>query len=45
VEGGVPTVEGHHGYNSQNVQVEKYTGSLELMPDALWPQRIPLKGA
>jgi anaerobic dimethyl sulfoxide reductase subunit A len=45
VEGGVPTVEGHHGYNSQTVQVEKYTGTLELKPDALWPQRIPLKGA
>ncbi len=45
VEGGVPTVEGHMGFNSQNVQVEKYTGSIELKPDALWPQRIPLKGA
>ncbi|MBI4788783.1 MAG: molybdopterin-dependent oxidoreductase, partial [Chloroflexi bacterium] len=45
IEGGVPTVEGHMGFNSQNVQVEKYTGSIELKPDALWPQRIPLKGA
>ena len=45
LEGGVPTVEGHMGFNSQNVQVEKYTGPIELKPDALWPQRVPLKGA
>ncbi len=45
LEGGVPTVEGHMGFNSQNVQVEKYSGPIELKPDALWPQRVPLKGA
>ena len=39
LEAGVPTVEGHSGFNSQNVQVEKWTGS-ELAPDARWPQRI-----
>ncbi len=44
VEGGVPTVEGHMGFNTQTVQVEKYNGPIELKPDALWPQRIPLKG-
>jgi len=44
IEGAVPTTEGHMGYNSQNVQVEKYAGPLELKADALWPQRIPLKG-
>ena len=34
VDGGIPTGQGHHGYNSQNVQVEKYTGTIELKPDA-----------
>jgi anaerobic dimethyl sulfoxide reductase subunit A len=41
---GVPSVEGHSGYNSQIVQVEKWTGS-ELAPDARWPQRVPLMEA
>ncbi|MBK8021221.1 MAG: molybdopterin-dependent oxidoreductase [Chloroflexi bacterium] len=41
LEAGVPTVEGHSGFNSQNVEVEKWTGS-DLAPDALWPQRIVL---
>jgi len=41
LEAGVPTVEGHSGFNSQNVQVEKWTGP-ELARDARWPQRIPL---
>jgi anaerobic dimethyl sulfoxide reductase subunit A len=39
LEAGVPTVEGHSGYNSQIVQVEKWDGP-ELTPDARWPQRI-----
>ena len=39
LEAGVPTVEGHSGFNSQIVQVEKWTGS-DLAPDARWPQRI-----
>jgi anaerobic dimethyl sulfoxide reductase subunit A len=41
LEAGVPTVEGHSGFNSQIVQVEKWTGP-ELARDARWPQRIPL---
>ena len=44
LEAGVPTVEGHFGYNSQIVEVEKWNGP-RLAPDAQWPQRIPLKEA
>jgi anaerobic dimethyl sulfoxide reductase subunit A len=44
LEAGVPTVEGHSGFNSQIVQVEKWNGP-RLTPDAQWPQRIPLKEA
>lgn len=44
LEAGVPTVEGHMGFNSQIVQVEKWNGD-RLVPDAQWPQRIPLKEA
>jgi anaerobic dimethyl sulfoxide reductase subunit A len=40
----IPTVEGHEGFNSVNVQVEKWTGE-HLAPDYTWPQRIPLKEA
>ena len=39
LEAGVPTVEGHSGFNSQIVQVEKWNGA-DLAPDARWPQRI-----
>jgi anaerobic dimethyl sulfoxide reductase subunit A len=44
LEAGVPTTEGHSGYNSQIVQVEKWNGPA-LAPDSQWPQRIPLKEA
>jgi anaerobic dimethyl sulfoxide reductase subunit A len=44
LEAGVPTVEGHSGFNSQNVQVEKWDGP-RLEPDSQWPQRIPIKEA
>jgi anaerobic dimethyl sulfoxide reductase subunit A len=44
LEAGVPTVEGHSGFNSQIVQVEKWNGP-RLAPDSQWPQRIPLKEA
>jgi anaerobic dimethyl sulfoxide reductase subunit A len=44
IGGDIPTVEGHQGWNSCNVQVEKWTGE-QLMPDYTWPQRIPLKEA
>jgi anaerobic dimethyl sulfoxide reductase subunit A len=44
IGGDIPTVEGHQGWNSCNVQVEKWTGE-QLEPDYTWPQRIPLKEA
>ena len=40
LDGPIATGQGHQGWNSCNVQVEKYEGSLP--PDAQWPQRIPL---
>jgi len=43
--GPVITGQGVSGWNSQIVQVEKYTGPLELLPDYKWPQRIPIKEA
>lgn len=42
LEAPVPTVEGHSGFNSQIVQVEKWDGP-RLLPDSQWPQRIPIK--
>jgi anaerobic dimethyl sulfoxide reductase subunit A len=42
LEAGVPTVEGHSGFNSQIVKVEKWEGA-RLMPDSKWAQRIPIK--
>jgi anaerobic dimethyl sulfoxide reductase subunit A len=45
LHGAVPTGQGVSGWNSLNVQVEKYKGPLELMPDYKWPQRIPIKEA
>ena len=33
-----PTGEGHSGFNSCNVRIEKYNGTLEA--DYTWPQRI-----
>jgi anaerobic dimethyl sulfoxide reductase subunit A len=43
--GAVSTGQGVSGWNSCIVQVEKYDGSIELKPDYLWPQRVPLKEA
>lgn len=40
LSGDIPTVEGHGGWNTKNVQVEKY--DKPLAPDAKWPQRIVL---
>lgn len=45
INGSVPTGQGVSGWNTCNVQVEKYTGSIELKPDYQWPQRIPVKEA
>ena len=39
--GAIPTVEGHSGWNTCNVQVEKY--DKPLPPDYQWAPRIPLK--
>lgn len=43
LNGAIATGQGHQGWNSCNVQVEKYDGTLE--PDATWPQRIVFPGA
>lgn len=38
LNGPIATGQGHSGYNSCNVKVEKYDKPLE--PDVKWPQRI-----
>ena len=43
LNGGIPTGQGHQGWNTCNVEVKKYTGSIELLPDHKWAQRIPVK--
>jgi anaerobic dimethyl sulfoxide reductase subunit A len=43
LNGPVSTGQGISGWNSCNVQVEKYEGPIQLDPDYKWPQRIPLK--
>jgi anaerobic dimethyl sulfoxide reductase subunit A len=40
LSGGNPTGQGTQPYNTWVVQVEKYNG--ELLPDRLWPKRMPL---
>lgn len=45
LNGDIPTGQGHQGWNTCNIQVEKYTGSVELPPDYKWPQRIPIEEA
>jgi anaerobic dimethyl sulfoxide reductase subunit A len=45
LNGGIYTDQGNLGFNSCNVQVEKYTGPLKLEPDHTWPQRIIFKEA
>ncbi|HKJ27004.1 MAG TPA: molybdopterin-dependent oxidoreductase [Anaerolineales bacterium] len=45
LHGAVPTGQGVSGWNSLNVQVEKYDGPIELLPDYKWPQRIPIEEA
>jgi anaerobic dimethyl sulfoxide reductase subunit A len=44
ITGAHPNATGHQGFNSVNVQVEKWTGE-HLAPDYTWPQRIPIKEA
>lgn len=43
LNGAIATGQGHQGWNTCNVKIEKYTGPIELLPDHKWPQRIPLK--
>jgi anaerobic dimethyl sulfoxide reductase subunit A len=45
LNGAIPTGQGHQGWNTCNIQVEKYTGPIELLPDYKWPQRIPIEEA
>jgi anaerobic dimethyl sulfoxide reductase subunit A len=45
LNGAIPTGQGHQGWNTCNVEVEKYSGPIELAPDFKWPQRIPIKEA
>jgi anaerobic dimethyl sulfoxide reductase subunit A len=40
LNGGIARGQGNLGFNSCNVQVEKYTGPIKLQPDYTWPQRI-----
>jgi anaerobic dimethyl sulfoxide reductase subunit A len=42
INGAVPTGQGTSGWNSCNVQVEKYEGPIEVKSDYKWPRRIPL---
>jgi anaerobic dimethyl sulfoxide reductase subunit A len=45
LNGPIPTGQGHAGWNTCNVQVEKYTGPLTLERDYQWAQRIPIEEA
>ncbi len=42
LSGQIPTGQGYQGWNSENVQVEKWNGA-PLEPDKNWPQRIPIQ--
>jgi anaerobic dimethyl sulfoxide reductase subunit A len=43
LNGAIPTGQGHQGWNSCNVQIEKYVGPLTLEADQKWPARLPIK--
>jgi anaerobic dimethyl sulfoxide reductase subunit A len=45
LNGAIPTGQGHQGWNTCNVQVEKYTGPIQLKPDHTWSPRTPVKEA
>jgi anaerobic dimethyl sulfoxide reductase subunit A len=45
LNGPIATDQGNLGFNSCNVQVEKYNGPIDLKPDVEWPQRIIFKEA
>ena len=42
LNGGIPTGQGHAGFNTCIVQIEKWSGA-HLEADKNWPQRIPIK--
>ena len=45
LNGAIPTGQGHQGWNSLNVKIERYGGSESLQQDYKWSQRIPIKEA
>jgi anaerobic dimethyl sulfoxide reductase subunit A len=45
LNGAIATGQGHQGWNTCNIQVEKYTGPIDLLPDHKWNQRIPIEEA
>jgi anaerobic dimethyl sulfoxide reductase subunit A len=40
LNGDFATGQGHTGHNTCIVQVTRYEGPIELLPDSKWPQRI-----
>jgi anaerobic dimethyl sulfoxide reductase subunit A len=45
LNGAIPTGQGQQGWNSCNVQVTKYEGTIDLKPDHTWAPRTPVKEA
>lgn len=45
LNGAFTTGQGHQGWNSCNVKIERYGGPEALEQDYLWDQRIPIKEA
>lgn len=45
LNGAYTTGQGHQGWNSCNVKIERYGGPDALEPDYLWEPRIPIKEA
>ena len=45
LNGAYITGQGHQGWNSCNVKIERYGGPDALEPDYLWDPRIPIKEA
>jgi anaerobic dimethyl sulfoxide reductase subunit A len=43
LNGAIPTGQGHQGWNTCIVQVERYGGPESVTPDYKWEQRIPIK--
>ncbi|HML20550.1 MAG TPA: molybdopterin-dependent oxidoreductase [Aggregatilinea sp.] len=45
LNGAIPTGQGHQGWNSLNVKIERYGGPDARERDYKWSQRIPIKEA